>query len=80
MKLVVDAETDKVLGCHMVGPDAGEIIQGLGVALKAGATKQQFDENHWRAPDRCRRVRDHAHRDTLIPPCQLLHGLAATGP
>ncbi|MFF7065809.1 glutathione-disulfide reductase [Pseudomonas sp. NPDC008258] len=44
MKLVVDAETDKVLGCHMVGPDAGEIIQGLGVALKAGATKQQFDE------------------------------------
>ncbi|WP_342651204.1 glutathione-disulfide reductase [Pseudomonas sp. REB1044] len=44
MKLVVDADTDKVLGCHMVGPDAGEIIQGLGVALKAGATKQQFDE------------------------------------
>jgi len=44
MKLVVDAETDKVLGCHMVGPDAGEIVQGLGVALKAGATKQQFDE------------------------------------
>ena len=44
MKLVVDAETDKVLGCHMVGPDAGEIVQGLGIALKAGATKQQFDE------------------------------------
>ncbi|WP_313739708.1 glutathione-disulfide reductase [Pseudomonas sp.] len=44
MKLVVDAETDRVLGCHMVGPDAGEIVQGLGIALKAGATKQQFDE------------------------------------
>ncbi|MFJ1340727.1 glutathione-disulfide reductase [Pseudomonas caricapapayae] len=44
MKLVVDADTDRVLGCHMVGPDAGEIIQGLGIALKAGATKQQFDE------------------------------------
>jgi glutathione reductase (NADPH) len=44
MKLVVDAETDKVLGCHMVGPDAGEIIQGLAVALKAGATKRLFDE------------------------------------
>ncbi|WP_462402324.1 glutathione-disulfide reductase [Pseudomonas sp. Marseille-QA0332] len=44
IKLVVDAQTDRVLGCHMVGPDAGEIIQGLGVALKAGATKQQFDE------------------------------------
>ncbi|AMB84667.1 glutathione reductase [Pseudomonas agarici] len=44
MKLVVDARTDKVLGCHMVGPEAGEIIQGLAVALKAGATKQHFDE------------------------------------
>jgi len=44
MKLVVDADTDRVLGCHMVGPDAGEIVQGLAVALKAGATKQVFDE------------------------------------
>ena len=44
MKLVVDADTDKVLGCHMVGPDAGEIVQGLSIALKAGATKQHFDE------------------------------------
>jgi glutathione reductase (NADPH) len=43
MKLVVDAKSDRVLGAHMVGPDAGEIIQGLGVALKAGATKAQFD-------------------------------------
>ena len=44
MKLVVDADTDRVLGCHMVGPEAGEIVQGLAVALKAGATKQIFDE------------------------------------
>lgn len=44
MKLVVDADTDKVLGCHMAGPEAGEIIQGLAVALKAGATKRVFDE------------------------------------
>ncbi|PPE73357.1 glutathione-disulfide reductase [Solimonas fluminis] len=44
MKLVVDASDDRVLGCHMVGPDAGEIIQGLAVALRAGATKQVFDE------------------------------------
>ena len=44
MKLVVDAETDRVLGCHMAGPDAGEIMQGLAVALKAGATKRIFDE------------------------------------
>ncbi|WP_374323163.1 glutathione-disulfide reductase [Aquipseudomonas alcaligenes] len=44
MKLVVDANSDHVLGCHMVGPEAGEIIQGLAVAIKAGATKQIFDE------------------------------------
>jgi glutathione reductase (NADPH) len=43
MKLVVDKDTDKVLGCHMVGDDAPEIIQGLAVALKCGATKAQFD-------------------------------------
>ena len=44
MKLIVDTDTDKVLGCHMVGPDAGEIIQGIAVALKAGATKRVFDD------------------------------------
>jgi len=44
MKLVVDRDTDRVLGCHMVGPDAGEIVQGLAVALKAGASKRLFDE------------------------------------
>lgn len=44
MKLVVCVQTDRVLGCHMAGPDAGEIMQGLAVALKAGATKQVFDE------------------------------------
>jgi len=43
MKLVVDDDSDKVLGAHMVGPDAGEIIQGLAVAIKAGATKAEFD-------------------------------------
>ena len=43
MKLVVDQTTDKVLGCHMVGPDAGEIVQGLAIALNCGATKTQFD-------------------------------------
>ncbi|KPW18680.1 Glutathione reductase [Pseudomonas syringae pv. aceris] len=44
MKLVVDAKTDRVLGCHMVGPDAGEIVQSLAIAIKAGATKQVFDD------------------------------------
>lgn len=43
MKLVVDGSTDRVLGVHMVGGDAGEIIQGFAVALKAGATKTDFD-------------------------------------
>jgi glutathione reductase (NADPH) len=44
MKLVVDRKTDRVLGCHMVGPDAPELIQGLAVAVKCGATKRQFDQ------------------------------------
>ncbi|KAH9649977.1 glutathione reductase [Citrus sinensis] len=43
MKLVVDAETDKVLGASMCGPEAPEILQGIAVALKCGATKAQFD-------------------------------------
>lgn len=43
MKLVVHAESDVVLGCHMVGDEAGEIIQGLAVAMHAGATKADFD-------------------------------------
>jgi len=43
MKLVVDDRSDRVLGAHMVGPDAGEITQGLAIAIKAGATKAQFD-------------------------------------
>ncbi|CAK9175628.1 unnamed protein product [Ilex paraguariensis] len=43
MKLIVDAETDKVLGASMCGPDAAEIMQGIGIALKCGATKAQFD-------------------------------------
>ncbi len=43
MKLVVDTESDRVLGCHMVGEHAAEIIQGMGIALKAGATKAHFD-------------------------------------
>ena len=43
MKLVVDAASQRVLGAHMIGPDAGEIIQGIAIAVKLGATKQQFD-------------------------------------
>ena len=44
MKLIVDAPSQRVIGCQMLGPDAGEIVQGLAVAIKAGATKQHFDD------------------------------------
>jgi len=43
MKMIVQRSTDKVLGIHMVGADAGEIIQGMAVAIRAGATKAIFD-------------------------------------
>ena len=43
MKLVVDRASDRVVGCHMVGDGAGEAVQLLGIAVKAGATKAQFD-------------------------------------
>lgn len=43
MKLIVDKETDKVVGCHMVDASAGEVVQLVGVAMKAGATKADFD-------------------------------------
>ena len=44
LKLIVDRRTDRVLGCHMVGADGPEIIQGLAIALNCGATKAQFDQ------------------------------------
>jgi glutathione reductase (NADPH) len=44
MKMIVDKETHKVIGLHMVGDDAPEIMQGFAVALKAGATKEDFDQ------------------------------------
>ncbi|MFQ3245580.1 MAG: glutathione reductase (NADPH) [Arenicella sp.] len=43
MKLIVNADTDIVIGAHMVGPDAAEIMQGIAIAIKAGATKADFD-------------------------------------
>jgi glutathione reductase (NADPH) len=43
MKLLVDGVTDRVVGCHIVGPDAGELIQVIGIAVKMGATKADFD-------------------------------------
>jgi glutathione reductase (NADPH) len=43
VKLIVEKTTDQVVGAHMLGPDAGEIIQGIAIAIKAGATKSVFD-------------------------------------
>jgi glutathione reductase (NADPH) len=43
-KLVVDAATDKVVGAHMIGPDAPEVLQAVAIAVKAGLTKAQFDD------------------------------------
>jgi len=43
IKLVVERESKRVIGLHMVGPDAGELVQGFAVAMNAGATKQDFD-------------------------------------
>jgi glutathione reductase (NADPH) len=43
-KMIVDQETEQVLGIHMIGPDAPEILQAAAIAVKAGLTKAQFDE------------------------------------
>lgn len=43
MKLIVDASTDRVVGCHIVGPEAGELVQVIGIAVKMKATKADFD-------------------------------------
>jgi glutathione reductase (NADPH) len=44
MKIVVDARSERVVGCHMLGPDAPEIMQGLAIAVKCGVSKRMFDE------------------------------------
>ena len=44
MKLVIDESTRKILGCHLVGPNSAELIQLAAVAIKMGATKEDFDK------------------------------------
>ena len=44
LKLVIDSRTDKILGCHMVGEHAAEIIQMASIAISMGATKLDFDK------------------------------------
>jgi glutathione reductase (NADPH) len=43
-KMIVDGATDKVVGLHLIGPDSGEILQAAAIAVKAGLTKQAFDD------------------------------------
>src|SRR5437588_12644255 len=43
MKLIVERASQRIVGAHMIGPDAGEVIQGVAIAVKLGATKAQFD-------------------------------------
>ncbi len=52
VKLIVDTDTRLVLGAHILGPDAGEMAQLLGIALKAGLTKEDFDRTMAVHPDR----------------------------
>jgi len=78
MKVVVDGETDRVLGVHIMGPDAGELVQVIGIALRMGATKADFDATmavHPTAAEELvtlrtraeRHVRDEVHVDQAAP-------------
>ncbi|MEW5727132.1 MAG: glutathione-disulfide reductase [Pseudomonadota bacterium] len=71
MKMIVDRASDRVLGVHMVGPDAPEILQGFGVALKCGATKAQIDSTvgiHPTAAEELVTMRD--RRPDPAPECE----------
>ena len=69
MKIIVDADSDRVVGCHMLGPDAPEIVQGLAIAVKCGATKKQFDQTvgiHPSAAEEFVTMREKAVRPTKL--------------
>ena len=68
MKLIVDAKTDRVLGCHIFGDHAAEIIQIVAVALKMGATKADFDAHHRAASHRRRGAGDDADQKLYQKP------------
>ena len=63
MKMIVDADSQKVLGVHVVGPDAGELAQILGVTLADGRDQGRFRQDHRRASDGSRRACHHARTD-----------------
>ena len=64
LKLVVCANSRKVLGCHIVAPQAGEMIQLLGIAIKMGATKEDFDRTMAVHPTIAEELRYDARADT----------------
>lgn len=68
MKLLVDAETDKVLGCHILGPDAGEMVQIAAIAMRMGATKADFDATMALHPSAAEELV--TMRDKWVPPAQ----------
>ncbi len=66
MKLVVDAKSDRVLGCHVLGPDAAEIVQMAAIAMKMGATKADFDSTMALHPSAAEELV--TMRDKWVPP------------
>ncbi len=60
MKLVVDMDTDKVLGCHILGPDAAEIVQMAAIALRLGVDQGAVRRHHGAASERGGGAGDHA--------------------
>ena len=74
MKLVVDARSDRVVGCHMLGPDAPEIMQGLAIAVKCGATKTHVRRDRRHPPERRRGIRHDARKSR--PPDKTGGGVA----
>ncbi len=81
MKLIVDQETDKILGAHMLGEDAPEIMQGLAVAITAGATKADFDRTIGIHPTAAEefvtlRTQTRVVGDRFRPPSSLPRGFA----
>ena len=66
MKLIVDAKSDKVVGCHVLGPDAAEIVQMAAIAMKMGATKSDFDNTMALHPSAAEELV--TMRDKWVPP------------
>ena len=85
MKLVVERASQRVVGAHMIGPDAGEVIQGIAIAVKLGATKAQFDADHRHPSHRGRGVRhaageEQAQERFLLGVSRYEHATNPSGP